>query len=30
VDESDDGEAVPGYRNYLVYSDDSGIHGADY
>ena len=21
---------VPGYRNYLVYSDESGIHGARY
>lgn len=24
------GLGAPGYRNYLVYSDESGIHGADY
>ena len=29
-DEDDDDGAVPGYRNYLVYSDESGIHGAKY
>jgi Protein of unknown function (DUF3800) len=29
-DEDDEDGAVPGYRNYLVYSDESGIHGANY
>jgi hypothetical protein len=29
-DDDDDDGAVPGYRNYLVYSDESGIHGANY
>jgi hypothetical protein len=28
--EGDDEAFVPGYRNYLVYSDESGIHGATY
>jgi hypothetical protein len=28
--ERDDEGIVPGYRNYLVYSDESGIHGATY
>ena len=29
-DEDAEDGAVPGYRNYLVYSDESGIHGANY
>jgi hypothetical protein len=30
VDPDDDVEstAIPGYRNYLVYCDDSGLHGS--
>ena len=28
--DDEDDKAVPGYRNYLVYSDESGIHGANY
>jgi hypothetical protein len=23
-------DAVPGYRNYVVYTDESGMHGAKY
>jgi len=30
VRDDEDDKAVPGYRNYLVYSDESGIHGANY
>ena len=29
-DDQDQELPVPGYRNYLVYSDESGIHGARY
>lgn len=30
ADEEQQDRPVPGYRNYLVYSDESGIHGATY
>lgn len=28
--EAEDSSAVPGYKNYLIYCDESGVHGAVY